>query len=129
MQLMQPRNTLVLIELKKKPEEKIGRIFVKTDSDQFCEGDVLAVGPDCISAEGGQSATHDLKAGQRVLVQWQVIQRQKQPGGVTIERGRRENGLKLEENVTGGRKDLYLFEQTAIMAILDEPTTTTEEIK
>lgn len=117
MDLMRPRNTLVLVELKKKPEEKRGQIIVKTDAEMFCEAEVLDLGPDCLSAAGGERSTHDLKPGQRVLVQYQTIQKD-QMGMV---RGRREQGLKLEENVTNGRKDLYLFEQTAIMAILAEP--------
>ena len=115
--LLQPRNTLVLVHLKKKEEEKIGNIIIKTDSDQFAQGDILAVGPDCRSAAGGQSATHDLKIGQRVLVQWQLIQKD----GHGMMRGKKEQGLKLEENITDGKKDLYLFEQTSIMAILAEP--------
>jgi co-chaperonin GroES (HSP10) len=123
MMLLQPRNTLVLVQLKKKPEEKRGQIIVKTDSEMFSEADVLAVGPDCVSAAGGQAGTHDLKVGQRVLVQFQTLTKD----GHGMVRGRKEQGLKLEENITGGRKDLYLFEQTALMAILAEPETLTTE--
>lgn len=122
MNLLRPRNTLVLVELKKKPEERRGAIYVKTDSEMFAEAAVLAVGPDCISAAGGQTSTHDLRPGQRVLVQVLVLTKD----GMGMTRSKKENGLKLEENVTDGRKDLYLFEQTAIMAILAEPETITK---
>jgi co-chaperonin GroES (HSP10) len=118
--MMKPRNTLVLVRLVKKEEEKIGQIVVKTDKDQFCEAEVIAVGPDTISADGGESGTRDLKAGQRVLVQYQTIM--VSPDG--IQRKTKPQGLKLKETIAGER-DLYLFEQHNIMAILAEP----EEIK
>lgn len=114
---LKPRNTLVLVRLVKKEEEKIGRIVVKTDTDQFAQAEVIAVGPDCVSAAGGQSATHDLKPGQRVLVQYQVIMRA--PDGIT--RGKRPQGLELKETLVGGERNLYLFEQNNVMAIIAEP--------
>jgi len=110
----------VLVRLIKHAEEKVGVIVVKTDSDQFSEAEVLAVGPDCISAAGGESSTHDLKVGQRVLVQYQVIM--KGPDG--LHRGKREQGLKLKETLVDGERDLYLFEQNNIMAIVAQPMST-----
>jgi co-chaperonin GroES (HSP10) len=118
--MFKPRNTLVLVHLVKKEEEKVGAIVVKTDSDQFAEAEVVEVGPDCISAEGGEASTHDLKPGQRVLVQYQTIQR----GPDGLMRGKRPQGLELKETLTGGKRNLFLFEQTAIMAILAEPKET-----
>jgi len=122
--LLKPRNTLVLVRLVKHAEEKVGQIVVKTDADQFCEAEVLDVGPDCVSAAGGQSSTHDLRPGQRVLVQYQVIIR----GPDGIARGRREEGLKLKETLTGGDRDLYLFEQHNIMGILKEAPDRVEKL-
>lgn len=120
MHYFQPRNTLVLVRLIKKSEEKVGQIVVKTENDQFSEAEVMGIGPDCIAAAGGQSSTHDLKVGQRVLVQSQTIQ--PGPGGLPR---KRSQGLELKESETGGQKDLFLFEQTNVMAILAQP----EEIK
>ena len=112
--MIKPRNTLVLVRLVLKAEEKVGLIHIPQNSEQFAEAEVIAVGPDCISATGGQSATHDLKPGQRVLVQHQVIQKQ------GVQSRKIPKGLLIKESVAGER-DLYFFEQTYIMAILAEP--------
>lgn len=120
---IKPRNTLVLVRLVKLPEEKVGNIIVKTDMDQFSEAEIIAVGPDTVSAEGGQSGTRDLKPGQRVLVQYQTVM--VSPDG--IQRKTKLQGLKIKETIAGER-DLYFFEQHNIMAILAEPEDVNKEI-
>jgi co-chaperonin GroES (HSP10) len=126
--MLKPRNTLVLVRLILKPEEKCGEIIIKTDKEQFAEAEVVAVGPDTISASGGESALRDLKPGQRVLVQHKVAMKQMGQGGIEQVRGYKENGLHIKENLAGER-DLYLFEQHTVMMILSEPTEDTKETK
>lgn len=107
-----PRNTLVLVRLFKKAEEQRGKIVVPTGQQEYCEAEVLDVGPGNVSAEGGRSETFDLKPGQRVLVQHQ----QKVAGPDGVVRGYRPQGLPLKHKDGGG--ELFLFEQTAILAIV-----------
>lgn len=120
---IKPRNTLVLLRLVKNEEEKVGCLVVKTDKDQFCEAEVIAVGPDTVSAQGGERGTRDLKPGQRVLVQYQLVMRS--PDGIQTKT--KPQGLQLKETIAGER-DLYLFEQHNVMAILAEPEDVEKEL-
>lgn len=105
--MISPRNTLVILRLAMKPEEKIGNISISNNEALYTEAEVMAVGPGSISAEGGVSETFDLKVGQRVLVQ----HKQETP------RGKKDMGIRY---VFSG-EIFYLFEQTAIFGIIAQP--------
>ena len=113
--MLQPRNTMVQVRLKKKAEERLGNIIVPNLGECFCEAEVLAVGQDTLSIESGERATRDLRVGQRVLVKTHTAFISN--GQV---RDRKPVGIELKETITNER-DLYLFEQNDILAILAQP--------
>ncbi len=111
------RNTGVLVELLVQSEEAVGGIFVPVGNEEIAEAIVLNVGPDCIPAAGGQAATHDLKKGQRILIQHQRVERNRQ----TVETRKSPMGYPFNQKHNNG--DLWLFEQSHILAILEESET------
>ena len=110
MNLLIPRNTLVLVRLKKKKDERVGQIYVPNGDQAFSEAEVLAVGADTLSVPDSERVTRDLKPGQRVLVQTHK----------PTQRGLSLCGIEVKE-VVSGERDLYLFEQNNILAILAQP--------
>lgn len=106
---IQPRNSLVLVRLVKKTEEKVGLVYVKLDEMEYCEGEIIAVGRGTarVSA-GGESECTDLAPGQRVLVQHK---RKHQAGP--------DRAYLIPEGIDVGN-DLRLFEQCNILAIFPE---------
>ena len=110
-----PRNSLVLIRLFKKAEDQRGKIIVPTGQDEYCEGEVLAVGPGVVAAAGGRSETFDLEPGQRVLVQYRT--RVQNNHGMTM--GFRNSGLSLRTRSNDG-SELMLFEQANVLATIDD---------
>lgn len=116
--MLQPRNSFVLVKIVMKPEERRGQLIVPTGQDEYAEGEIVAVGPGMISAAGGVSETFDLKVGQRVLVKHKVKYSHPDPNSVTgFSHRYKDDGLKLKPTTAGD--DLYLFEQTGIIAIID----------
>lgn len=112
---IKPRNTLVLVKLILKPEEKVGLISVPTADKEYAEGEVISVGDGLVAAEGGQSETRDLKPGQRVLVKHQ--RKHQRPGQMGVQTAFTDEGLKLRYE--GDQNTEYrLFEQNNILAIL-----------
>ena len=67
--MLQPRNTLVILRLTEKPEEKVGKLTIVGSDGLYTEAEVMAVGPGSVMAAGAVSETFDLKEGQRVFVQ------------------------------------------------------------
>lgn len=115
--MLQPRNSFVVVRLVLKPEERRGQIVVPTGQDEYAEGEIVAVGPGSVSAAGGVSETHDLKAGQRVLVKHK--RRQSRPDAVGGMAHRFvDEGLKLKPEQGD---DLYLFEEQNIIAVVAQP--------
>ena len=110
--MFQARNTLVEVELIEDKEKKIGGIVIPDGTELYAEGIVRSVGPGNVNAAGARSETHDLKPGTRVLVKrYQVTPR----GNVMM---KAEAGVRFtRNNVTH-----ILFEQSYILAILDEAT-------
>jgi co-chaperonin GroES (HSP10) len=116
--MIKPRNTFVLVRLILKPEEQVGKIVVPTGQDEYTEGEILAVGEGIIDAAGGQSGTHDLKVGQRVLVRHRrKMERPSQVGNGTVV-GYVSEGLRLRASDAEG--DVYLFGQENLLAIVGE---------
>lgn len=101
-----PRNTLVLLRLFRKTEDHIGAIVVPTAQDKYTEAEVVAIGPGFVAAAGGLSETSDLRVGQRVYVQ----HKQSRGPGQLTDAGTR---------ITQDGEELYLFEQTAIVGIIE----------
>lgn len=112
--MIQPRNSFVVVKLRLKPEERRGDIIIPTGQDEYAECEVVAVGPGSISAAGGRSETHDLQPGQRVLARHKRKQTRINGAGLPEHRFA-ENGLKLKPSEG---EDLYLFEETDILAIV-----------
>jgi len=109
-----PRNTLILLRLKLKAEERVGELIVPAGNEEYAEAEVLAVGPGNIMSAGGQSETFDLKPGQRVLVKHKKkMQRPAQVGGVQTTYMPEGIPLKPKDG-----EDLWLFEQGNILAIV-----------
>lgn len=106
---LQARNTLVLVEIEDVKETIVGQLLVPTAKKEFCVGKVINVGPGNIVSEGGKSETHDLKAGDRVLVHHQHPTRG--PAGGQIYRS---TGIELEKFEN---RKLMLFEQAEIIGI------------
>ena len=111
-----PRQSLVLVRLLVKTEEQIGVITVPTDSQEYTEALVLAVGPDPIQAAGGVPSTADLQPGQTVLVQHKRKEHRGRDICVLKDEGVK---LRYEDDKEG---QLYLFEQANVLAILTDPT-------
>jgi co-chaperonin GroES (HSP10) len=107
--MFRARNTLVAVELIEIKEKKIGNITLPTNSELYCEGIVLAVGPGNINAAGARTETHDLHEGDRVLVKRYEVR----PHGQGLAKS--EAGIKF---VLGGKEHM-LFEQTSLVAVLD----------
>lgn len=116
--MFQPRNTFVLLRLKLKPDEQVGKLIVPTGDKKYTEAEVVAVGPGVIDAEGGRSENHDLEVGQRVLVKHKrVLQRPGAAGGT--QEVLLDDGLKLSDREQDDKEgDLYLFDQANIIAIV-----------
>jgi len=116
--MFQPRNTLVLVRLFKKDEEQVGLLTIPTDKEIYTEGEIVAVGPGIVSAQGGESETRDLRPGDRVLVQHQrKFTRPAPAGGQQV--ALQPQGIELRRKDQDGREgELMLFEQTAILAIV-----------
>jgi len=109
---------LVLVKLFDTAEEKVGSLTVPTGDKEFCEGEIVAVGPDFEQAAGGKPRTTDLKPFQRVFVKHQNKHiRPGRAGGYTS--NFTPNGIPLEPH-TGGDAKYMLFEQCDILAIVGE---------
>jgi co-chaperonin GroES (HSP10) len=109
--MIKPRNSLVVLRLIEKAEYKVGKITVPSNSECYCEAEVVAVGPGCVSAEGGRSETFDLKPGQRVWVKHKTKFHQGQMTRLE------DAGLPYRD----GEVTYHGFEQTSIIGILAEP--------
>ena len=67
--MLQPRNSLVAVQLHKKAEERVGQIILPSGKGhEFMEATVLKVGPGRPLENGGFGGTGDLKEGDRVVV-------------------------------------------------------------
>lgn len=108
--MIQPRNTLLVVNLIEKKEQRVGTVIVPGADDLYCEAEVKAVGPGTISASGGVSETHDLDPGQRVMVK--AYEKDRNGGRVLA-------GIKYIDN----DKIYYIFEQSSIVGIIAEPVT------
>ena len=106
-----PRNTLVVCKLIEKADRQVGKITVPTNTDLYCEAEVLAVGPGSVSAEGGRSETFDLRPGQRV---WVKHKERRPMQGAMI-------GFDAGILYQQGEEKYYIFEQTNILGIIAEP--------
>lgn len=109
-----PRNSLVLVRLIEQTERQIGNIIVPLNSEQFCEAEVIAVGPGTVAAQGGISETADLRPGQRVWVKHKTkangpLGPQTVLAGMAYQQG----------NVT-----YHVFEQTQVIGIIAKPVGT-----
>lgn len=106
-----PRNTLVVLRLIETTEKTVGAVVVPTAKDQYCEAEVMAVGPGTLSAAGGRSEIFDLKIGQRVFVKHKTKSRG--PMGEIL----------LDDGIVymDGDKKYMLFEQNNILGIIAEP--------
>lgn len=114
-----PRNTLVLVRLFKKKDEKIGALVVPTDSNEYAEAVILKVGPGSTPmSEGHEAETRDLLAGQRVLVKHKKKYTRPVDGGAMCSYA--DDGIKMRHS-DDGEGEYYLFEQTNIIAILAQP--------
>lgn len=108
--MFQPRNTLVEVEIIDSKEKKFGNIVIPDNSELYAEGIVRSVGPGNLNVAGARVETHDLRIGQRVLVKRYDIR----PHGGGL--AKNEAGIRF---ILAGKTHL-LFEQTSILAILDE---------
>lgn len=111
--MITPRNSLVVLKLIELPERQVGKIVVPSQADQFCEAEVLAVGPGTVAAQGGVSETADLRVGQRVWVKHKT--RTKGPMGEMLV----STGIAYQQN----DETFVMFEQTQIVAVIAEPAT------
>jgi co-chaperonin GroES (HSP10) len=109
--MLTPRNTLVVVRLLEKPEQKVGAITVPSFQDEYCEADIIRVGPGNVAAEGGVSETFDLKEGQRVYV------KHKKAGHGPMGKQLLLAGIRFLDN----DEVFYIFEQSSIIGILSEP--------
>lgn len=109
--MIQPRNTFVIVELIEQPERQVGKIVIPTNSDLYCQAEVVAVGPGNINASGARSENHDLHPGQRVLVKYQEIRQ--------AASGFAKNKTGTEYRTDDGKKYM-IFEQMSIIAILHD---------
>lgn len=108
----QPRNTLVLVRELKTAEERVGSIVMpEMNGHNYITAEIVAFGPGMATNGRDQTEMHDLRPGQRV---WLKAYTQQQRGGQVL---RFPNGV--ETKVNG--ELLWLFEQTEIMMILDQP--------
>lgn len=105
--MIKPRNSLVVLRVLDKKEQQVGNIVVPDGEELYTEGEVLAVGPGTISAEGGRTETFDLKPGQRVMVKYKAKQG---PMNVLC-------GVKYVHD----GEILYIFEQGSIVGVIGEP--------
>jgi len=117
--MFQPRNSYVLLRLILDADRQVGRLVVPTKNQKYAQAEVIEVGRDPISAEGGESSTHDLKVGQRVLVAHkEVIKRPSDINPQGFEEKLIPAGLKMQDNEQDDKGDLFLFEQHRIIAIV-----------
>ena len=107
--MIQPRNSLVVVKLIQKEEQKVGKLVLPDSFEKmYTEAEVIAVGPGNVSAQGGRRETFDLKPGQRVFIQYR-----RQSGQHQFQ----DTGVKY---VSGGQV-YHLYMETAIVGILAEP--------
>jgi co-chaperonin GroES (HSP10) len=106
--MIQPRNSLVVVKLIHKEEQKIGKLVLPDSFEKmYTEAEVIAVGPGSVSAQGGRSETFDLKPGQRVFIQYR-----RQSGQHQFQ----DTGVKYVQN----GEVYYLYLESAIVGILGE---------
>ncbi len=105
-----PRNTLVLCRMLEVKERLHGSLVIPTNSDLYCEAEIVAFGPGNVNATGARPETHDLRVGQRVLVKHQKI---REAGGGLI---KNKEGIEYERD---GQKYM-IFEQGNVLAILSQ---------
>lgn len=106
--MLQPRNTLVLVDLIAEKEKRVGQFVIPTDDDLYGEAEILAIGPGTILGEGSDSMVQDLVVGQRVLVKTHSRQG---PNKTLV-------GIKYIDN----GHICYIFEQSSIVGIIAQPT-------
>lgn len=112
--MIQPRGTLVVLELIEASERTQGAVVIPTHKDKMCEAIVVAFAPGNVAAAGGRSETHDLRLGQRVLVN------HKQDGRNALS-GQAELKPTYMPYASGG-KTYALIEERYIFGILEQPT-------
>jgi co-chaperonin GroES (HSP10) len=115
-----PRGPFILVQFVVEAEKKVGLLTVPAGDNEYVEAKVLAVGPGMVAAGGGRSETHDLRAGQTVLMQHKKVVRQQ---GVV--RGEQTYTIPVKSR-NKDIKNLYLVPETSIVLIQDE-TANTEE--
>lgn len=108
--MIQPRNTLLVLDIIEKTSQQVGKIVVPTNGDLYTEAEVVAVGP---GINRHESEVFDLKVGQRVFVKYKE---------------QRGNPMTTPPSLVGVKyiddgKVFYIFEQVSILGILAEPTT------
>lgn len=107
------RNTLVLVRILPREEERInGLIMPDTNSQNYSSAKVIAVGPGTVVEDKVQSETFDLKPGQRVFIE-------------SHGSGRSGSGQAVRQfkgiNLTVGGESYTMFEQASILAITGQP--------
>jgi co-chaperonin GroES (HSP10) len=105
--MIRPRNSLVVLRLIEKAVQQHGSLIIPATKENFCEAEVMAVGPGTVAAAGGISETIDLKPGQLVFVN------HKKPtqGGNTVYAG-------IPYRLDG--KTYFIFEQTQVIGIISD---------
>lgn len=106
--MIQPRNDWVVLRLIEKATQKHGSLVIPETKSQYCEAEVVAVGPGNVAAAGGRADTYDLKAGQLVFVQ------HKKPVNAA--------GLLVYSGVPYRKdgKTYFIFDQSSVVGILAE---------
>jgi co-chaperonin GroES (HSP10) len=89
-------------------ERKVGAITVSTNSDQFAEGTVVAVGPGSGGVAGGHTETFDLFPGARVLVKHQDVRQM----------GQGLHKVKTGTEYTLNGEKVTIFEQGSIIGVI-----------
>lgn len=67
--MLKPRNNFVVLRLIERATKTHKTLIIPATKENYCEAEVIAVGPGVIAAEGGRADTYDLKVGQLVFLQ------------------------------------------------------------
>lgn len=117
--MIRPRNTLVVVRLIEQATKTVGAIVVPTNNDQYCEAEILAVGPGNVAAGGGRSETFDLKAGQYVWVKAREVRQV----------GNQFHKMELGTVYQSGEQKYMMIEQSTIFGIIADTLADYEAIR
>lgn len=107
--MIQPRNNLVGIRVRKTTDKVVGKVIVPANGDAFREAYIEAIGPGNVLMGGSRPDTFDLQIGQCVLVKLF----QKTPTGLNM-----PCGIELVDECG----QYYLVAESSIVGIIP-PTT------